>query len=187
MAKCLFSGSSGGLPKSLLEQITAGAGDVLAGKVIVGADGEPLTGTIEIKNGQTITPTPNAQTIACKGKYMTGDIVINGASIYKQYYEWISGSNGSRTYVAADGSSWRKTWRYKTFQGVNKYSVFVSWEVALTFIQTAELIGMHHTAVRCITEMAALTFVLIIWTYLQTEDKAVCGYTDIHHKERKMK
>lgn len=114
MAKCLFSGSSGGLPKSLLEQITAGAGDVLAGKVIVGADGEPLTGTIEIKNGQTITPTPNAQTIACKGKYMTGDIVINGANIYKQYYGWISGSNGSRTYVAADGSSWRKTWRYKT-------------------------------------------------------------------------
>lgn len=114
MAKCLFSGSSGGLPKSLLEQITAGAGDVLAGKVIVGADGEPLTGTIEIKNGQTITPTPNAQTIACKGKYMTGDIVVNGANIYKMAQIFLSGNNGSRSYIAADGKSWTRTWKYKT-------------------------------------------------------------------------
>ena len=95
MAKCLFSGSSGGLPKSLLEQITAGAGDVLAGKVIVGADGEPLTGTIELKNGQTVTPTSNTQTIACKGKYMTGDIVINGANIFKVASGTVNSSGGT--------------------------------------------------------------------------------------------
>lgn len=80
MAKCLFNGSSGGIPKSLLEQITAGAGDVLADKVIVDANGNPLTGTIQSMGGQTITPKSAAQTVSCKGKYMTGDISVKGDS-----------------------------------------------------------------------------------------------------------
>lgn len=114
MAKCLFNGSSGGIPKSLLEQITAGAGDVLADKVIVDANGNPLKGTIQSMGGQTITPKAAAQTVSCSGKYMIGNITVNGANIYKMYYAWISGSNGSRQYKAADGTSWTRTWSYKT-------------------------------------------------------------------------
>lgn len=79
MAKCLFQ-PGGGLSKSKLKVVTAKATDVLSGKVIVDKDGNPLTGTIESKDGQTITPTTAAQTVACNGKYMTGDIKVNGDS-----------------------------------------------------------------------------------------------------------
>ncbi|MCI5792868.1 MAG: hypothetical protein MR011_06360 [Lachnospiraceae bacterium] len=70
----------GGLSKAKLKAVTAGAGDVLKGKVIVDANGNPLTGVIESGEGQTITPTTAAQTVSCNGKYMTGDIKINGDS-----------------------------------------------------------------------------------------------------------
>ena len=80
MSKCLFQPGGGGLSKSKLKAVTAKATDVLSGKVIVDKDGNPLTGTIESKDGQTITPTTAAQTVACNGKYMTGDIKVNGDS-----------------------------------------------------------------------------------------------------------
>lgn len=70
----------GGLSKAKLKAVTAGAKDVLKGKVIVDANGNPLTGVIESGEGQTITPTSAEQTVACSGKYMTGDIKVNGDS-----------------------------------------------------------------------------------------------------------
>ena len=79
MSKCLFQ-PGGGLSKSKLKAVTAKATDVLSGKVIVDKDGNPLTGTIESKDGQTITPTSAAQTVACNGRYMKGDIKVNGDS-----------------------------------------------------------------------------------------------------------
>lgn len=68
----------GGLSKARLKVITAESSDVLKGKVIVDKDGNPLTGTIELKGGQTVTPGTATQTIACSGKYMTGDISVKG-------------------------------------------------------------------------------------------------------------
>ena len=115
MSQCLININSAGISSSLLEQTTATSGDVLSGKVIVGKDGELLTGTmanrgtwnssvgingsvtipagyhngsgrvtnsVSTMGGQTITPTSSQQTISCSGKYMTGNVVINGVSIY---------------------------------------------------------------------------------------------------------
>ena len=77
MAKCLFQ-SGGGGGKSKLKPVTATANDVLKGKVIVDANGNPLTGTIESMSAQTITPSSSNKTVACNGKYMTGDISVKG-------------------------------------------------------------------------------------------------------------
>ena len=115
MSQCLININSAGISSSSLEQTTATSGDVLSGKVIVGKDGELLTGTmsnrgawnssvgvngsvtipagyhngagrvtnsVSTMGGQTITPTSSQQTISCSGKYMTGNVVINGVSTY---------------------------------------------------------------------------------------------------------
>lgn len=63
-----------------LDAITAEAGDVLTGKVIVDKDGNTVTGTMASMPGQTITPGASQKTVSCSGKYMTGNVVINGDS-----------------------------------------------------------------------------------------------------------
>ena len=103
----------GGVSKSLLETTTASANDILAGKVIIDKNGEPLVGTMPNRGtwnssvgingnvtipagyhngsgrvtnstatmgGQTITPRSTLQTVSCSGRYMTGNIVVNGDS-----------------------------------------------------------------------------------------------------------
>lgn len=57
--------------------VTAGAADVLQGKVIVNADGEPISGTIPSKAAQTYTPTTANQTISAK-QYLSGVQTIKG-------------------------------------------------------------------------------------------------------------
>ena len=144
MAQCLINLMTGGVSKSLLEQVTAEAADVLKDKVIVDKNGNPLTGTMpnngswdtevgiaasvtipkgyhdgtgvaknsttnrgawsgtvavngsvtipagyhngsgkvtnttSTMNGQTITPKASQQTVSCSGKYMNGNIIIQG-------------------------------------------------------------------------------------------------------------
>lgn len=144
MAQCLMNIMTGGVSKSLLEQVTAGEADILKDKVIVDKNGNPLTGTMpnngswdtevgigasvtipkgyhdgtgvaknsttnrgawsgtvavngsvtipagyhngsgkvtnttSTMNGQTITPKASQQTVSCSGKYMNGNIVIQG-------------------------------------------------------------------------------------------------------------
>lgn len=144
MAQCLMNIMTGGVSKSLLEQVTAEAADVLKDKVIVDKNGNPLTGTMPnngswdtevgigasvtipkgyhdgtgvaknsttnrgawsgtvvvngsvtipagyhngsgkvtnttpTMNGQTIIPKASQQTVSCSGKYMNGNIVIQG-------------------------------------------------------------------------------------------------------------
>lgn len=90
--------------------ISAGSGDVLASKVIVDKDGNPITGTLTLTGNasdgqvlagstyystdpktkrtgtmlsmgaQTINPTASQQTVSSSGKYMTGNVVVNGVS-----------------------------------------------------------------------------------------------------------
>lgn len=55
-----------------LDVVTAGAGDVLAGKVIVGPDGEPLTGTMENQGAKTAA-------LNCGGSYTIPAGYHNGA------------------------------------------------------------------------------------------------------------
>ena len=52
------------------------AKDVLAGKVIVDKDGNPLSGTMQTMSGGTYTPSTSQQRISCAEKKMTGDIII---------------------------------------------------------------------------------------------------------------
>lgn len=105
MGQILMTGGGGGID---LDAITAVADDVLAGKIIVDQNGDPLTGTLTLsgdagaadvlsgktfyttdaKNrqtgtmgtmgGGTYTPSSVWQTISCNGKKMTGDISIVG-------------------------------------------------------------------------------------------------------------
>lgn len=105
MGQVLMIGGSGGID---LDVVSAAADDVLSGKVIVGSDGEPLTGTLTLSgdagagdvlsgktfyttnpkskqtgtmgtmSGGTYTPSSSWQTISCNGKKMTGDISIRG-------------------------------------------------------------------------------------------------------------
>lgn len=60
-----------------LDAVTALASDVLQGKVIVGPDGEPLTGTIPTLSARTITPGTGNQVIA-GGNYLAGNITVAG-------------------------------------------------------------------------------------------------------------
>ena len=105
MGRILMTGGGGGPD---LDVITAAADDVLAGKVIVDQNGDPLTGTLELTGnagaadvlsgktfyttnpkskqtgtmgtlaGGTYTPSTSQQTVSCSGKKMTGNIIIKG-------------------------------------------------------------------------------------------------------------
>lgn len=110
MGKIWMPGGGGGAD---LDVVTAGAGDVLSGKVIVDKDGNPLPGTmpnrgaisqalgingtytipagyhngsgkvtqsIATMGAQTINPSASKQTVSSSGKYMTGDVTVNGVS-----------------------------------------------------------------------------------------------------------
>ena len=52
MSRIWMPGGGGGAD---LDLVTAQAGDVLAGKVIVGPDGEPLTGTLALTRSEEHT------------------------------------------------------------------------------------------------------------------------------------
>jgi len=110
VADCIILKGGGGAD---LDVITAVAPDVLAGKVILDKDGNPLTGTM-VNNGavnqslainstytipqghhngqgkvtqniatmgaQTINPTASQQIVSTSGKYLTGNVTVNGVS-----------------------------------------------------------------------------------------------------------
>ena len=48
-------------------------------------NGVKIAGNIASMGGQTITPTASQQTVSCSGKYMTGNIIVNGIAAY--YYK----------------------------------------------------------------------------------------------------
>lgn len=110
MAECIVLKGGNGAD---LDVVTAGKPDVLAGKVIVDKDGEPLTGTmsdrgaistslginstytipegyhnglgkvtqtIATMGGQTVNPTASQQIVSTNGKYLTGNVTVNGVS-----------------------------------------------------------------------------------------------------------
>ena len=168
----MFTKSSrGGLSKRILEQITAGAGDILDGKIIVDKNGNPLTGTMPNKgswdcdvgigatvtipkgyhdgtgtakntttnrgawngsvgvngsvtipqgyhNGsgkvtnstptmgaQTITPSGSQQTVSCSGKYMTGNVIVKAANIFKMQQGQVTASTSQRTFTKQTGGT----------------------------------------------------------------------------------
>lgn len=68
-------------------------------------NGARVQGGIPLQNGQTITPGASQQTISCSGKYMTGNIIINGV----RAYAWLSTQKatvGSRSFTNTDGNAY---------------------------------------------------------------------------------
>ena len=63
--------------------VTATAKDVLSGKVIVGPDGNPITGTIPSVDGATITPNVSNIVAVPAGRYTTGAVIVKGDSNLK--------------------------------------------------------------------------------------------------------
>lgn len=63
-----------------LDDITANASDILAPKVGLNKDGDPITGTIPSMAAQTVTPSNKSQTVSTSGKYMTGNVTVNAVS-----------------------------------------------------------------------------------------------------------
>lgn len=75
MGKGIIMHSRGGTDMS---SITARAEDVLAGKVIIDKDGNPITGTIPKQSAMTFNAGTSQKNISVSGKYMEGNITIPG-------------------------------------------------------------------------------------------------------------
>lgn len=131
MGKVTMAGAGGGAD---LDVITAAANDVLAGRVIVGPDGEPLTGTLALTGtaadsqvlsgktyyntdsktkrtgtmltmgGQTVTPGAVQQSISCAGRYMTGNIVVQGINKYYHASLSVNPTSGMTMYFNGNAS-----------------------------------------------------------------------------------
>lgn len=67
----------------------AAAANVLSGKTFTSKNGLKLSGSIASMAGKTIAPSSSAQTVACSGKYMTGNIVVS--AIPSKYVDVSSG------------------------------------------------------------------------------------------------
>lgn len=75
------NGSGKVTANSLLSQTsaTASSAQILSGYT-AWVNGSMLTGNIASLAGQTINPTTSQHTISCSGKFMTGNITVNGVS-----------------------------------------------------------------------------------------------------------
>lgn len=187
MAECILLRGGG----ADLDVVTAGRPDILAGKVIVDKDGEPLTGTmpnrgavnpalnagesysipdgyhngggkvtanslasqtvsnataaqiltgfnayvngsrvqgtIPLQSGQTITPGASQQTISCSGKYMTGNIVINGVRTYASVSRTVTSSTNKRVFYGLNsGVDPNLSAYYVTITNIGFTPLFVS-------------------------------------------------------------
>lgn len=76
------NGSGKVTAKSLAAQTpaTAVAGNILKDKT-AWVNGNKITGAISSLAGSTITPSSAQQTVACSGKYMTGNIIVKAADL----------------------------------------------------------------------------------------------------------
>lgn len=92
-------------PKVDLSVVTAGAGDVLSGKVIVDANGNPIKGSIKQMSGRTITPSKNNITVNCKGCYMTSDIIVPKTVTYNSYRGAATTGSDTKVFKTSDGKS----------------------------------------------------------------------------------
>ena len=74
MGKIIIPGGGNNID---LDVITAGASDILTGKVGIGPDGEPVSGKIPILSARTVTP-GTSNTVMNAGNYLAGNITIAG-------------------------------------------------------------------------------------------------------------
>ena len=81
MGKIWMSGGGGGAD---LDVITAGAGDILAGKVIVDKDGEPLTGTMVDRGNWSSSELPAGAAVTIPGGKHSGGGKVTAKSLASQ-------------------------------------------------------------------------------------------------------
>ena len=130
MAECIVLKGGNGAD---LDVVTAGVGDVLAGKVIVGTDGEPLTGTMA--NNGTVSQTLNAG-----GSYTnptgyhngSGKVTANSlssqtsgtstaAQILSGYTAWVAGSKITGSIASLAGQTITPSASQQTVSSSGKY------------------------------------------------------------------
>lgn len=73
MGKAIIVGMGGA---AALDSITANASDILAPKVGLNQDGDPITGTIRSKSLSPVVPSSKQQTITTNGFYITNDLFV---------------------------------------------------------------------------------------------------------------
>lgn len=84
--------------------IGATGNKIIPGQSICGVDG-----TVPSMGAQTINPSAAKQVVSCKGKYMTGDVVVNGGNIYQERYGNMN-TSGSDYFTDIFGT--QKKWSY---------------------------------------------------------------------------
>lgn len=133
--------------------VTAEASDVLSPKVIVDANGNPLTGTIPSKGAQTYTPTTADQTITAK-QYLSGTQTIKGDANLKAENivsgKSIFGVAGNAAKVTIDGKEITGDKKFSSKWAVisRKNSIFPSNNVYISnFFGAATVAGELYTYV----------------------------------------
>ena len=95
-----------------------------------------VTQSIATMGGQTITPSASQQTVACSGKYMTGNVVVN-ASPWNCKLIW-SGNNGPEEEIVP-------TYNAKYNLGdPSIYQAFIIRITALTVNNKSSIIGVFY-------------------------------------------
>jgi len=116
-----------------LDVVTAGVGDVLAGKVIVGADGEPLTGTMA--NRGAVSQALNAggsYTVPAGYHNGSGSVTANSLSsqtsataaagqILSGYTAWVNGSKLTGSIASLAGQTITPSASQQTISSSGKY------------------------------------------------------------------
>lgn len=86
-----------------------------------------VTQNVATMAGQTITPGASQQTISCSGKYMTGNIVINGVRKYASVSRTVISSTGKRSFNGLNsGIDPNLTAYYVTISNIGFTPLFVS-------------------------------------------------------------
>ena len=73
-----------------------------------------VSNSVATMGAQTITPSKNSQTVYCSGKYMTGNITVNGTNVFKSW-SYTAVPNVSSSSKGIKDPNTGKTLYYRTF------------------------------------------------------------------------
>ena len=184
MGVLLISGAGGGAD---LDAVTAKSDDVRTGKVIVGPDGEPLTGTMPEQIGSTITPGTLDKTVVAANRYVTGDVIVKGdanllaanikkgATIFgvkgtwdgyvvETYEAYSSGYNRGNITISTDCISFQSDHIHTTAKSISSGTAYMSMEASragMVGFKKYKYLNMNVTVVRHYSTSSNVT----VWVY----------------------
>lgn len=102
-----ITNASSGYPEVYypLSTVRSAIGYTNAAKVLNDTTICGMKGTMSSMSGTTITPKSSAQTVSCSGKYMTGNVVVNAADIFKMVSGSVTASTSKATFTKTGGYS----------------------------------------------------------------------------------